>query len=162
MEDLGDSVDTNSTSKSSGSTECYVVPLPAQVVPLYWQVILPFVSMALAEGRGELEPDDVYARLCDGRMQVLAAVYEDTIVAALVTEVVNYPRKTALRVVLAGGSKLDKWMHAAQAMLLIGAHAVGASFIEMHGRKGWQKALLAVGWKPSYYSMAFEVDDEHT
>jgi hypothetical protein len=142
-----------------GPTSVYVTAIPAPAISYYWPTIEPLVQLALSEAHGELESADVYERLCDQRMQALVAVDGDRIIAVLVTEIVQYPRKVALRVVLAGGEGLDRWVHAAHEMLLQGARSIGAKTLEMHGRKGWQRALRVVGWEPSYYSMICEVDD---
>lgn len=65
--------------------------------------------------------------------------------AVLVTEIVDEPGCAVARVLAAGGSRLERWRH------VIGklegwASQNGARYIEVHGRRGWQRVLS--GYEP--------------
>jgi hypothetical protein len=70
-------------------------------------------------------------------MHLLLAMQGQQILAAFVTEVVQYPRKRSIRIVLAGGEGPEKWKHQLRAVLRQGARAVGATTVELFGRPGW-------------------------
>jgi hypothetical protein len=118
-----------------------VYPVPLELLDHFWGRVAPLLQKAIERGAGELELGDVYQRLQDRHMQLLVAVEGPTILAAFVTEVVQYPRKRALRVVLAGGTGAKKWKGALRAMLHTGARAVGAKSLEVLGRPGWVRFL---------------------
>ncbi len=146
----------NSTSSPSGCTK--VIPLEGALVPYYWGMVAPMLEAALDEGGGELDLDVVYKRLGEQYMQLLIAVEHDRILAAFVTEVVNYPKKRALRIVLAGGTGARKWREALREVMHAGAKAIGAQRIEIFGRKGWQKILAAYPTcKVRYYVITEDV-----
>lgn len=109
-----------------------------------WEEVSPLLEKALARSNGEMWLEDVYDRCKDNRMNLLIAVIEKAIVAAFVTEVVDYPRKRALRLVLGGGAHLKEWGPHLNEFMEIGAKAIGADLIEVHGRKGWMRYLKSL------------------
>jgi hypothetical protein len=100
--------------------------------------------MAIDEASGEFDLDDVYRLVTEGKMQLLVVVEDLQILAAAVTEVVYYPKKISLRVVLAAGVEAKKWCLPLLEMARQGARAIGASSVETFGRKGWAKLFQDV------------------
>jgi hypothetical protein len=132
-------MDTKSTSRPLGPTS--VVHVPVEALGYFWPVVGPLLQKAIDEMSGELDLDDVYSRVQSTHMQLLIAVDADRVLAAFVTEVVNYPKRKALRLVLGGGSASRRWRVQLRDILHAGARAVGASMLELYGRKGWMKIL---------------------
>ena len=75
-----------------------------------------------------------------GRMQ--AWTRNDSLV---VTEVLNYPRASAVNIVLAVGDLND--VMALQPEIEAFGRAHGARMLRMEGRKGWSSVLPSFGWK---------------
>lgn len=81
---------------------------------------------------GELLPEDFYESLTNGGMQLWVAVTENEIIAAMVTQVIPYPRKNVLRIICIGGQHMDKWLRfflvlrISLCMLVVPAWSVGA------------------------------------
>lgn len=156
MEEAGGSTATNSTSKSLGPIR--VIPISRELVPAYWGLVAPLLQRPIERGAGELTLNAVYDRLLAQYMQLLVAVEGTEILAAFVTEVVNYPNKKSLRVVLCGGERLDDWAEAFHEMMKKGAAAIGAKSIEMYGRAGWVRAMRRFpSIKLKYYVMVEDI-----
>jgi hypothetical protein len=148
---------TNSTSTRLGPTS--VIPVPKELVGYYWPIVGPLLQRAIEESNNELDLDWVYAKLQASLMQLLVAVEADRVLAAFVTEVVNYPNKRALRLVLGGGSGTRKWREQLHNMLHIGARAVEAHMIELYGRAGWIKMLSVFpGVRVKYYVLTEDIE----
>lgn len=128
-------MDTSLTSSQSDAIS--VQHLLPELLPYYWEVVQPLLQKAVDETSGELTTDDVYLRLQNRLMQLLVVVDHEKIIAAGVTEVVDYPQFRKLRVVLLGGKEAKNWRSAFMDMLDVGGRAVGAKEIEWCGRRGW-------------------------
>ena len=93
-----------------------------------WPFVKDHLKRGLAHSYGELDLDDLYDGIADKRMQLWVAVVEDTgvIVAAMVTEIVNYP-------------KIKDW-----------AKSEGCSRVEGLARDGWVRVLKEYGFRKLY------------
>lgn len=85
-------------------------------------------------------PEDVARAVNEGRMQAWTA--GDSLV---VTEVLQYPRGSALNVFLAVGN-LDEVMSLQPTLEAFGREH-GCAVMRMEGRKGWARVLPDYGWK---------------
>lgn len=115
-----------------------VTGLPAARIDEWWDEFKPFVERALAEGMGEWNADDIRASLRINDMQAWAA-YDGHMVAAMVTQVVVYPRKKFCDIVLLAGERMADWM-AQFPMLKAWAMAMGCDALRVMGRRGWLRA----------------------
>jgi hypothetical protein len=107
-----------------------------------WPRVLPWIERALAEGLGHLESRDVRDALERRDMQLWIARREDAVVAALVTEIVVYPRRKVCRFVLMGGADGQRevwlpWLSLLEAW----ARAEGCDLVEIYGRPGWARLV---------------------
>ena len=144
---------------SNQSDGISVVALPLEALPYYWEVVQPLLQKAVDMGSGEFTSDDVYVRLLDRLMQLLVVVDREKIVAACVTEVVDYPQFRKLRAVLLGGENVHLWIERLIEKLNEGAKAVGAKEIEAGGRRGWVRFFRKDSKiKESYCILIREVD----
>lgn len=127
-----------------------ILPVPADEIDRYWPLVSSFVDRVTDHMRGEFWPED-FRRMCrDNSMQLWVIVEGDAIVGAVTTEVIDYPRKRALRVVTVGGEGWSNWgPELSQAMDQF-AEKVKASEIEACGRRGWERKLPALGYAPVY------------
>lgn len=118
-----------------------VVPVPPGLIDSAWPRVVELLTPAFEYGNGELELEDVLERLKDNRMWLLTIIDDGRMVAAAVLELVQYPRKRSLRIVALGGSGLENWMVELQRATNEMAKRVDASFVEIQGRPGWERAL---------------------
>ena len=81
-------------------------------------------------------------------MQLWLAMEDEEILAAMVSQIVSYPRKRILRIIAIGGGQMDRWLPFLPG-LEEWALENGATALEAWGRKGWLKVLE--DWKCSYH-----------
>jgi hypothetical protein len=123
------------------SCECRIKAIPAKDVMEHWQELAPYIQLALDAGAGHLWLEDVQQAAIKGLFHLIAIHIDEALCAVLVTELCQYPRKRALRVILGGGIGLDLWATSVEAYLQAGAEAMGCDLIEIHGRPGWRRYL---------------------
>lgn len=129
-----------------------VTGLPAARIEEWWPQFKPFVERSLAEGMGEWTANDILAAIKINEMQAWAA-YDGKIVAGMVTQILNYPRKRICDLILASGERMDDWVH------WIGfikgwAKNEGCHYVRVMGRRGWLRKL---GMNEFYTVMGTEV-----
>ncbi len=129
---------------------CSTHLVPPDEVNRIWDFVEPFLGMMTPYTEGELLPEDFYESLTNGGMQLWVAVTENEVVAAMVTQVIPYPRKNVLRIICIGGQHMDKWLRFFPRVEDFALYA-GCSSMECWGRKGWLRILKDWGWKCSYH-----------
>lgn len=109
-----------------------------------------WIEDALEYSGGTHEIEDVFRGILEGKMQLWPAPD-----GCLVTEIIVYPRKKVLHIFLAGG-KLDQLtdMHDD---VIRWAKSYDCSALTLSGRKGWERALLGHGWKPTFVTLSKEI-----
>jgi len=112
-----------------------------------WEEVVPLLKKVTRHTEGELEPEDFFKPLTFGEMQLWIAIERDNIEAAMVTQKIEYPQKTILRIISLAGEDFEK-IRGFQNMVESFAIKTGCSALEMWGRKGWKKLLP--DWKDTY------------
>lgn len=104
-----------------------------------WHEIAPLLHKA-TKRTGCYEPVDLLKGAMVGRYGIWLCETDGNIDAAIVTEVVNYPRKRILEMMFVGGSKMRAWLP--EAIRVFDAHAreAGCAHIACLGRAGWCRA----------------------
>jgi|TARA_Y100000289_G_C3929553_1_gene155552 hypothetical protein len=110
----------------------------------------PWIQAALERGQNTHLFSDIVDSVKRGHMQFWPA--ED---ACAVTEIIEYPRKKALHIFLAGGNMetIVDMNESAEHF----ARLNGCTIMSVAGRKGWQKILSGKGYKPYVTSLAKEI-----
>lgn len=88
---------------------------------------------------GAYDVEDIFRRIDDGALQSWQSGQ-----SVVVTEVLGYPRKRIVNVLIAAGN-IDEIMEL-QERVSQWARELGCSKIVMSGRKGWSKVLPRHGW----------------
>ncbi len=127
-----------------------VVPVETRFVDSLWPEVEPLIAKGLKKSRGEYLPEDIYLALKKEYQHLLVTVENDVIIGACITEVIQYPRKKAMHVVLLGGARLNEWFEAVFEVVRQGAENIGADFIQTWGRKGFHKLKDRIGGKHTY------------
>jgi hypothetical protein len=122
-----------------------ITGVPWQKVERLWPFVEPLIQKALDRTLGEYLSGDIYGFLINQEMQLWIAG-EEGIDAAMVTQIVTYPRKKFCNVVLVGGSGLKDWLKF-QPILLAWAKEHGCNAVRSTGRRGWHRVL---GWTEAY------------
>ena len=116
-------------------------------VAYIWEDVSPLIEMARKHSEGELETDDFLEPLTHGDMQLWIATEDNNMHSAMVTQIVPYPQKQILRVILIAGSDFKR-LYEFNDMIESFAIRTGCSAMELWGRKGWKKMLP--DWESNY------------
>jgi hypothetical protein len=127
-----------------------IFPLYPQQVMQMWPLLQSFVAAALVHTQGEMGPLDVCERAMNGAMQLWVIAEQDKLHGVAVTEVIEFPQITSLRIVTLSGERFAEWKGELDQRLEQFAHVVGAGRIEAVGRPGWARSLRALNYKPTY------------
>lgn len=124
-----------------------------------WPGVKDLLALAVAQSNGELDMDYVERKLGEGRMQlwVVADREGPRILAAAVTEFVEYPKRCLLRITLLGGTRLDEWAELLKENFEFFAKSNNADGLEVVGRKGFARKLVPFGFKEKYVVMVRDI-----
>ncbi len=118
----------------------HIVPVPFEKAPDVWPLALPHVEKALAHYHGAYLPEDVLDLIMKKRAQLWLCQREDgLVVAALVSWINYYPRRTTVCVPLIGGTEMRTWFRKALLAIETWAVAIGCDALEGGARRGWAR-----------------------
>lgn len=123
------------------STVCDV---PREHLAALWPQVLPHVAAALErDAFGRFLPHDVLAALAKGHAKLWISWDEEARVAeaAMVTEILAFPRCRECHVMLIGGRNMDRWLEPFFATLEAYARAQGCAQVSGMGRRGWERVM---------------------
>ena len=131
-------------------TNCKVVLIQPDDLDVVWDEVVPLIEAALKYSEGEVIPEDLVKPIKIGKMQLWIAMFKGSVIAAMITEIVVYPRKRTLRVItIAGkdGHGMSKWYGF---LPLVEGFALSnnCSSLEAWTRKGMAKKLT--DWEHKY------------
>lgn len=135
-----------STAQVLGSN-CKVCGIVAGDVDSVWPQIKKYVVRAVAESRGECTVDDIREFLNERIMQLWIAYDEQhQVKACMVTQIMRYPRKTFLRIVLLSGDGMDDWQYGWD-FVETWARAQGCDGMETFARFGFVRKCAHLGFR---------------
>lgn len=115
-----------------------------------WPYVKAYIEKPLEHSWGELSAEVIKTRLRNKEMQLWVGYYQSgEIVAAMTTEIVNYPRKKACRIVTLGGYGMDEWS-AHINMIEEWAKSNGCDFMESFCREGFTRKMKNYGYDKRY------------
>lgn len=129
------------------SRNCKVALITKEDIELVWDEVTPLIEKALRHAEGELIPSDIKKHLDTGDLRLWVALEGQNILASMVTELIDYPRKRIVRIITLAGKNMDMWY---DFLPMIEGYAVknGCSSLEAWTRKGMTRKLK--DWKHSY------------
>jgi len=113
-----------------------------------WDIVSEHIKSALQYSDGKYDLNDIRQGLEEQKMQLFIAVAEE-IIATAITQVVDYPQKRVLTIVLLGGKRMEEWLPLLN-QLERWAIDEGCEQIELYGRPGWERVL---GWDKTYVAL---------
>jgi hypothetical protein len=119
---------------------------------VFWPEASWLLERAFEHTMGETDLKDIRLLIEAGVYKLVVVVPEDcdSLLAAFVVELCKYSLKTSLKVVFAGAdpNTIDQWAEPVNAFLEEGARTLGADYLELVGRPGWERSVAkALGWK---------------
>mgnify|MGYP003140780473 CR=1 FL=1 len=129
------------------SRRCQVALVEAEDVGMVWGEVSPLIEKALLHAEGELVPEDIKKHLDKGDLRLWVALENKDIIAAMVTEIIQYPRKKIVRIITLAGKDMSMWY---DFLPMIEGYAIrnNCSSLEAWTRKGMTRKLK--DWKHSY------------
>jgi hypothetical protein len=124
-------------------TNCKVVLVSPDDISMVWDDVVVFIDEALKHGEGELKSEDLILPLSQGEQRLWVALEDGKIIAAMITEIIPYPRKRVLRIITIAakdGHGMEKWY---DFLPMVEGFALnnGCSSLEAWTRKGMARKL---------------------
>lgn len=116
-----------------------ILPVSPQHVRNVWPLAEKYVTDALAFGAGCFEASDI-CDLCEkGSMQLWLGTKGDDVLAAVVTEITDYPRKRVVSVPFIGGRSMRSWFRKMLYEIEAWSKEMGCVAMQGGARRGWGK-----------------------
>lgn len=132
--------------------------IPANLVDHFWPFAEPFIKRALDHSAGEFRPLDLRDYCKDRVVQLWLVSENERIIAAITTEIINYPRKRHCRIVTLAGSKAPEWTGLADVIIGEWAKEQQCNAMEAYVRKGYVPVLAKYGYKHKYSAVFKELE----
>jgi len=129
-------------------------------IPAIWIDIKPLIDKALKHSSGEMNSKDVLTSLLKSYEDLWVGFQDDEISCMGVTEIIEYPRKTILRVLLFAtktGHDFNIWQSYISDVEKFAVKA-GCSSIEAWVRKGFAKKL---NWDNHYSVISKQIPSQY-
>lgn len=110
-----------------------------------WARCRPWIEEALVYDLGAHTIDDVWDKI-----QRSEAAFWPGKASAMVTEVCEFPRLTALNFWLAGGDLTELVRDMRPVIEAWGAEKHGCTRFTVAGRQGWQRVMAQYGYRPAW------------
>jgi hypothetical protein len=134
--------------------------VPLEYIDAVWPQIETYLDGAARYTYGRFTVKDIKAGIETKPQQLWIAFEEDdTILGAVVTEILVYPQMKALVMHFTGGVELVKWKPDMLKVLQRFAKDNDCSVIESYGREGWGKVFQNDGFKSRF--MFYELPVEN-
>lgn len=135
----------------------FVRPIPAEHVARFWSYAEPYIKRALDHTSGEFLPEDLKTFCLAGLAQLWLVSEDNRIVAAITSEIVNYPRRRHCRIITLAGSKAAEWTEQADTIISAWAGSQGCVALEAFVRKGYVPVLAKRGYTHKYSAVFKEI-----
>lgn len=140
-----------------------VTNIPLEAVDELWPTVVPLLEPAVAYSNGRVDIAAIMEGLQARKYLLWVAYPEDkTIVAAFVTRVAVYPRKSMLAIDFAGGSRMNEWLETVLDTFQRFAEESGLDGAEFYGREGWVRPVSRYGWKQNIVLCEIDARQEQT
>lgn len=118
-----------------------------------WELCIPFVQKPLDRTiAGDLYTlDSILTSIKSREMQLWLVHESGTLVSVGITQILTYPKKKVLDILLAGGDRWEEWGETSLTLMGDYAREQGCESIRGYGRLGWVKKLKKRNIKPSLY-----------
>src|SRR5215467_569531 len=118
-----------------------LIYIPPEHLDTVWNEVRPHIEKATKLSQGRYEPEDIADEI-KRNIQLLWVIWDSEAkktLAAMTTQIVDYPRRKVLRIPFIGGVQMHRWGRSfVQAMEKYAAKC-GATGIEGAGRRGWAR-----------------------
>jgi hypothetical protein len=137
---------------------CIISIVRPETIERAWGHCERFLATAICKSHGELLLEDAHKACLDGSMQ-LWMVYTSApeFLGAAVTQLVEYPQFSTMRIVLLGGKRFDEWKEKLDELISDSARSLGCKRMEAYGRAGFVRSLQGLGYNRMYTAIGKEL-----
>lgn len=129
---------------------CNVHPAGVSAV---WDKILPSLQKFPELWNRSVDLDTLKLQLEAGGLTLWVVLEGDILAMAFITQITNYPTMRALEVVWGVGRGMDDWLQLVLSALENFAARGGLDYVDVCGRKGWERPLARYGYE--YFSSRY-------
>lgn len=104
-----------------------------------WPVVEKYVADSLEFAQGVFLPEDIRRFCIEGKMQMWIATRGDDVLAAVITEITDYPRMRVCAVPFIGGRDLRSWFRKMLFTVEAWSKEMGCVAMQGGARRGWGK-----------------------
>lgn len=138
----------------NGDKPVFVSFVAPKTIESAWKYCEHMLAKAVKHARGELDMEDVRKECLENNMQLwMVFTAEPEFLGAAVTQLVQYPRLKAVRIVLLGGKDFVSWKLKLDQELCEFARREGCGRMEAFGRAGFVRSLQDLGYEKMYVSI---------
>lgn len=116
-----------------------ILPVAPQHVARIWPSVEKYVADSLVFAQGCFLPVDIRDFCVSGKMQLWIATKGDNVLAAVISEVTDYPRKRICAVPFIGGKDLRSWFRKMLYTIEAWSREMGCVGMQGGARRGWGK-----------------------
>ena len=134
----------------------FVSLVPVNEVQRVWPKIRQYVANVEEVSDGRITITDIFSDIMEGKM-LLWVVFDHSVdanntnfMAFACTSIRDYPKKRMLFIDYIGGEGMDLWLGNLNETLSTFGASQECTGLEAVGRRGWERPLKSIGWKPVY------------
>jgi hypothetical protein len=122
--------------------------------PRYAESLVPHLVIMAAGSGGRYLPDDIAAEIRSGRWQAwLAMQSPERIVCVMVSQIIEYPRVKALRLIGISGRLPAEWHAHLASIAAVARNEMGCTRMEAMHPPHHYRVLRHLGWSPFHILM---------
>lgn len=126
--------------------------------PTALQKTCGYIAAALEKSLGELALEDLL-RSCEQNLaQMWCILSGSEIVGTIITEIIDYPNVSTLRIIALSGDYFSDWVELAYSELVKYSKEHKLKRLDLVGRPGWVKRLAPLGFKQAYTVVVKEIE----
>lgn len=134
-----------------------VKPVHPYDLPYIWPDCAPLIGRALKYTHNEHSLETIYESLLSENRALWVVGKNGELIAAVTTRIDIYPNSVKIGVIdFAGGRDFASWSMFTDYVEPY-FKAQGCHYLEIAGRKGWQRLHTAKGFKPKYFVLRKEL-----
>jgi len=123
-----------------------LVPVHFEHVNDWWPVVVPFLDTFVGK---RYTAEHVKGTLEKGLYQLWLVMDDHYVVAACITEIIQYPLVKEMNIMMMTGSGMETWLHLLDNLEKF-AIAEGCARISGKARTGWSRLTRSMGYKTTH------------
>lgn len=137
--------------------EVYVSGVPKDQISNIWPMAEKYLRNVEEQVPLELSLEHVLQELLAGKMQLWLIARGSNVLAFCVTKVITYSYMKAVQLLWLAGKDVETWKAVGFETMAKWGRSIGASRLELIGRKGWKRILEKDGWTEPHVILHKEI-----